>query len=66
MWLGDKTFRITEMPLQQADEWATPACLPLVKGGLDIGNVNVDLIKTLLIQRWRASRGPNGRHSWTC
>ena len=43
--LGDKTFRITEMPLQQADEWANACLFALVKGGLDIGNVNVDLIR---------------------
>ena len=46
--LGDKTFRITEMPLQQADEWANACLFALVKGGLDIGNVNIDLIKNTI------------------
>lgn len=43
--LGDKTFRITEMPLQEADEWANACLFALVRGGINVGDIDIDLIR---------------------
>lgn len=35
-----KTFLITEMPLLKADRWANRCLLAMLKGGVDVGDVN--------------------------
>ena len=39
-----KKFRITEMPLLQADEWATTLGLSMAQGGISVGGVDVNAI----------------------
>ena len=59
--LGDKTFRITEMPLAAADEWANACLFALVRGGLELKNINLGLIKnTLNPEKGEARIDPTG------
>ena len=39
-----KSFLITEMPVTRADKWANTALLAMLRGGVDVGNVNFGLI----------------------
>ena len=39
-----KSFLITEMPVTRADKWANTALLAMLRGGVDVGNVNFALI----------------------
>ena len=39
-----KTFVITEMSVIDADNWANRALLAMLRGGVDVGNVNFGLI----------------------
>ena len=43
-----KTFRITEMPVTKADKWANTALLAMMRGGVDVGNVNFGAIKSTI------------------
>jgi hypothetical protein len=43
-----KTFRITEMPVTKADKWANTALLAMMRGGVDLGAVNIGLIGNTL------------------
>ena len=35
-----KSFLITEMPVTKADKWANTALLAMMRGGVDVGNIN--------------------------
>ena len=39
-----KSFLITEMPVTRVDKWANTALLAMLRGGVDVGNVNFGLI----------------------
>ena len=39
-----KSFLITEMPVARADKWANTALFAMLRGGVDVGNVNFGLI----------------------
>ena len=39
-----KSFLITEMPVTRADKWANTALLAMLRGGVDVGDVNFPLI----------------------
>ncbi len=43
-----KSFLITEMPVTRADKWANTALLAMLRGGVDVGNVNFGLIADTL------------------
>lgn len=43
-----KSFLITEMPLTRADKWANTALLAMLRGGVDVGNVDFALIADTL------------------
>lgn len=40
-----KSFLITEMPVTKADKWANTALLAMMRGGVDVGNVNFGSIR---------------------
>lgn len=44
-----KSFLVTEMPLTKADKWANTALLAMMRGGVDVGGVNFDLIGNTLM-----------------
>lgn len=44
-----KSFLITEMPVTKADKWANTALLAMMRGGVDVGGVNFDLIGNTLM-----------------
>lgn len=39
-----KSFLITEMPVTRADKWANTALLAMLRGGVDVSDVNFPLI----------------------
>jgi len=39
-----KSFLITEMPVTRADKWANTALLAMLRGGVDVSDVNFGLI----------------------
>jgi len=43
-----KSFLITEMPVTRADKWANTALLAMLRGGVDVGNVDFALIADTL------------------
>ena len=44
-----KSFLVTEMPVIKADKWANTALLAMMRGGVDVGGVNFDLIGNTLM-----------------
>ena len=44
-----KSFLVTEMPVTKADKWANTALLAMMRGGVDVGGVNFDLIGNTLM-----------------
>ena len=44
-----KAFLVTEMPVTKADKWANTALLAMMRGGVDVGGVNFDLIGNTLM-----------------
>lgn len=44
-----KSFLVTEMPVTKADKWANTALLAMMRGGVDVGGVNFDLISNTLM-----------------
>lgn len=44
-----KSFLVTEMPVTKADKWANTALLAMMRGGVDVGGVNFDLIGNALM-----------------
>ena len=44
-----KSFLVTEMPVTKADKWANSALLAMMRGGVDVGGVNFDLIANTLM-----------------
>lgn len=44
-----KSFLVTEMPVTKADKWANTALLAMMRGGVDVGGVNFDLITNTLM-----------------
>jgi len=44
-----KSFLVTEMPVTKADKWANTALLAMMRGGVDVGGVNFDLIANTLM-----------------
>lgn len=45
---NSKTFQIKEMSVNRADKWANTALLAMLRGGVDVGNVNFGLIMDTL------------------
>lgn len=41
-----KTFRITEMSVIDADNWANRALLAMLRGGVDVGNIDFNTVDT--------------------
>ncbi len=46
-----KSFLVTEMPVTKADKWANTALLAMMRGGVDVGGVNFDLIANTLMDQ---------------
>lgn len=44
-----KSFLVTEMPVTKADKWANTALLAMMRGGVDVGGVNFELIGNTLM-----------------
>lgn len=44
-----KSFLVTEMPVTKADKWANTALLAMMRGGVDVGGVDFDLIGNTLM-----------------
>ena len=44
-----KSFLVAEMPVTKADKWANTALLAMMRGGVDVGGVNFDLIGNTLM-----------------
>lgn len=44
-----KSFLVTEMPVTKADKWANTALLAMMRGGVDVGGVNFDLISNTIM-----------------
>lgn len=44
-----KSFLVTEMPVTKADKWANSALLAMMRGGVDVGGVNFELIGNTLM-----------------
>lgn len=40
-----KSFLITEMPVTKADKWANTALLAMMRGGVDVGNVDFGSVR---------------------
>lgn len=46
-----KSFLITEMAVTAADKWANKALLAMMRGGVDVGNINFGLIADTILKK---------------
>lgn len=51
-----KSFLITEMPVTRADKWANTALLAMLRGGVDVENVNFPLIVDTITSKGNAPK----------